>query len=66
MPRHRLLGDRVNWKEMMQMNYLNVNLASQPGIGYLSLQMFFLIIPQSGSSYFTEAVKEEQHVNRTK
>lgn len=65
MPRHRLLGDGVNWKEMMQVNYFSVNLASQTGIGYLSLQVILLVIPQSGPSYFTEAVKEEQHVNRT-
>lgn len=51
---------------MMQMSYFNVNLASQPGIGYLPSEMFLLVIPQSGPSYFTEVVKEEQHVNRTK
>lgn len=50
---------------MMQVNYFSVNLASQTGIGYLSLQVILLVIPQSGPSYFTEAVKEEQHVNRT-
>jgi len=66
MPRHRLLGDHVNWKEMVQVNYFNVNAPSQPGIGYVSLQMFFLVTPQSEPSYFTEVVKEAQHVNRTK
>lgn len=66
MPRHRLLGDGVNWKEIMQVNDFNVNLASRPGIGYPSLQMFLLVIPQSGPRYFTEVVKEEQHVNGTK
>lgn len=51
---------------MMEVNYFNVNLSSQTDIGYLLLQMFFLVIPQSWPSYFTDVAKEEQHVNRAK
>lgn len=51
---------------MKQVRYFNVNLVSQPGIVYLSLQTFFFITAKPRPSYFTEAVWEEQHVNRTK